>query len=282
MFRTLFLFFAILALLALACGVSVDLPEAPTPGPQVTDEILVQVPDAEAVRLSLSFGAGVLDLSPGSGDALVSGTATYNITDFEPDIRVDGGEVRITQGEYRFKSLNLSEYVNEWQLQLGATPMELTVNAGGYDGDYELGGLALTGLTIQDGAADVDLAFSEPNLAEMTLFRYETGASDVKLSGLANANFSTMTFTGGAGNFELEFSGELERDATITVTTGLSDLQLVIPEGVNAEVRLEGAAVNVNHSSGWSQADRAYRQNGEGPTLRVIVEMSAGNLTLTD
>ena len=282
MFRSIILFFAILTLAILACGVNVDLPSAPTPGPVVTEEITVEVPKSEKVLLTLSFGAGKLDVSPGAEDTLVSGTATYNIADFEPKITKSNGEVAISQGEYKFKSINLSDYKNDWDLYVGQTPMELTVNAGAYDGNYEFGGLALTGLTIKDGAADVDLSFSAPNQTEMPLFRYETGASDVRLSGLANANFSTMLFTGGAGNFRLDFSGDLQHDTAVTLESGFSDLQLIIPEDVNAKVTVEGAAVNVNHSSGWGQTDHTYFQRGNGPTLTIVIHMSAGNITLTD
>lgn len=282
MFRTLFLLLVLLAIIAIACGFSVDLPQAPTPGPEVTDEILVEVPESDEVNLTLKFGAGKLDLAPGAEDALVTGTATYNISDFEPKINTSDGKVEIVQGEYRLKSINLSDYKNEWQLKLGTTPMELNINAGAYEGNFELGGLALTDLTVKDGAADVDLTFSEPNQTEMSVFRYETGASDVQLTGLANANFATMVFKGGAGNFHLDFDGELQRYATVTLECGLSDLQLVIPEGLNAKVTVEGAAVNVNHSSGWSQSNSTYLQDASGPTLTVIVKMSAGNVTITD
>jgi hypothetical protein len=282
MFRTLILFFLLLAIIAMACGFSLDLPPAPTPEPEVTDEIKVAVPEADEVRLRLSFGVGKLELSPGAEDALVSGTATYNISDFEPKVSTSNGEVEISQGEYQFKSLNLSQYKNEWMLKLGDTPLELIINAGAYEGNYEFGGLALTDLTIKDGAADVDLAFSEPNQTEMSVLRYETGASDVKLTGLANANFETMLFNGGAGNYHLDFSGDLQRDATVTVECGLSDLQLVIPEDFNAKVTVEGAAVNVNHSSGWAQNSNTYLQDSDGPTLTVVVKMNAGNVTITD
>ena len=70
----------------------------------------------------------------------------------------------------------------------------------------------------------------------MTVFRYETGASSVKLTGLANANFGTLIFNSGAGDYTLDFSGTLKRDATITVSSGISNLILVIPDGVTANV----------------------------------------------
>jgi len=170
---------------------------------------------------------------------------------------------------------------NEWDLKLGDTPLDLTVEAGAYEGNLELGGLALKSLTVKDGASHVDLSFAEPNRTEMSVLRYETGASDVKLTGLANANFSTLTFSGGAGNFTLDFSGALQREAVVTVESGLGNLSLIIPEEVDAVVTVEGAAVNINHGSSWAQNGQKYTQSGSGPTLTIVVKMAAGNLVIT-
>jgi len=128
----------------------------------------------------------------------------------------------------------------------------------------------------------VDVSFSESNQTEMSVFRYETGASNVELTGLANANFSTLIFNGGAGDYTLDFSGDLQQDATARIESGFGDLKLVIPEEVDARVTVEGGAINVNHSSGWGQSNHTYTQDGSGPTLTVIVKMGAGNVTITD
>jgi hypothetical protein len=260
----------------------------PTPGPEVTDEISVAVPKpalsgdevSDQTRLKISFGAGDLSLSPGAEELLVEGTATYNIPNFKPGINIDGNSVEIKQGE--FKSLNVGDFKNKWDLKLGATPMELEINAGAYHGNYKFGGLALKNLTIKDGASNVSLSFTAPNLTEMSVLRYETGASNVELTGLANANFSSLFFNGGAGDYTLDFSGELKQDATARIETGFGDLKLVIPENMNANVTVEGGAINVNHSSGWGQSDHTYTQEGSGPTLTIIVKMGAGNVTITD
>ncbi len=270
----------VLALASLACGFTVNLPEPPTAGPEVTESITVADPKSDQTHLSLSFGAGKLTLSPGAQN-LVDGTATYNTADLKPEIVKSDSSIEIKQGD--FKSLPPIEHVkNEWDLKLGKAPMDLTIKAGAYEGKLELGGLALKSLTVKDGASNVDLSFSEPNQTEMSLLRYETGASNVKLTGLANANFSTLTFSGGAGNYTLDFSGKLQRDGVVTVEAGLGDLSLVIPREVNAVVTVEGAALNVNHSSGWTQNGQKYSQNGSGSTLTIVVKMSAGNLVITD
>lgn len=270
----------VLAFASMACGFDVDLPERVQPGPDVEESITVTGSGSEETRVNISFGAGTLKLSPGAKN-LVDGTAVYNYSELKPEVVKDDGNVEIKQGEFR-NLVNPNDIHNEWNLQLGKTPIDLTINAGAYEGRYELGGLSLTSLTVQDGAADVELSFSEPNKTEMSVLRYETGASSVTLNGLANANFSSLIFSGGAGSYELDFSGELNDDATVNIEAGAGDVQLIIPKGVNAEVTVERAIVNINHSSGWSQNGNDYTQEGEGPTLTILVKMVAGNLTLTD
>lgn len=272
----------VLALASLACSFTIDIPEGPTPGPEVTDEISVAAPKSGDAKLEINFGAGDLTLSPGA-DGLVDGTATYNIPDLKPTVEEDGNSVVIRQGSYEFNGVpTLDNIKNTWDLKLGSAPMELTIAAGAYDGNLDLGGLSLTNLTVKDGAATVKLTFSKPNAVEMTVFRYETGASDVTITGLSNANFGTMIFNGGAGNYDLGFDGELQRSAAVTVDCGLSDLTLRIPKDVRAVVTVEGGLSSVNTSSNWAHNGDTYTQDGNGPTLTIIVKLGAGSLTLTD
>ena len=270
----------ILALASLACGFSIDLPDRVKAGPDIEESITVADPKSDEMHLSISFGAGELTLSPGAQN-LVDGTAVYNVKDLKPEVKKNGGNIEIEQGD--FKSLPPFDGMkNKWDLKLGDTPMELTIQAGAYDASLKLGGLALKNLTVRDGAANVDLSFLEPNQAEMSVLRYETGASDVRLTGLANANFSTLAFSGGAGNYTLDFGGELQRDAVVSIESGFGNVSLIIPEGVDAAVTVESAAVNINHGSGWAQNGQKYVQKGSGPALTILVKMAAGNLVITD
>jgi len=268
-----------LALASMACGFSIDLPERQKAGPEVKESITVADPKSDETRLSLTFGAGKLTLSPGAQN-LVDGTVVYNVKELKPEIQKNGGSIEIKQGD--FHSLPpFEDMKNEWDLKVSDTPLDLTVQAGAYEGNLELGGLALRSLTVKDGASHVDVSFLKPNQIEMSLLRYETGASDVKLTGLANANFSALTFSGGAGNYTLDFSGELQRDATVTVASGLGNLSLIVPEDTNAVVTVEGAAVNISSGSGWTQNGQKYTQKGSGPSLTILVKMAAGNLVIT-
>ncbi len=271
--------FLALALASMACGF--ELPKAPEPEPEVTEKISVTTPEGDNVNLKLSFGAGEMTLAPGA-DQLVDGTATYNYSAFKPVITTEGSDIQVGMSDVDFNSFpSFNDLKNIWDLKLGDTPMDLSIEAGAYTGTFELGGLALNALTIKDGAAEVELAFSEPNLTEMSIFQYGTGASNVKMSGLANANFSLMDFSSGAGDYTLDFSGNLKRDASITISSGLSNMIIVVPEGVNAIVTVDSGASNINAGSSWEQDGKTYTQSGEGPTLTFVINIGAGNVTLT-
>ncbi|MGE5462992.1 MAG: toast rack family protein [Syntrophothermus sp.] len=270
----------ILSQATMACGFTFNMPDRPQVGPDVKESITVPDPGSEMTRLSISFGAGKLKLSPGAKN-LVDGTVVYNVEDLKPQVIESGSNIEIKQGN--LNSLPpVRDIKNEWDLQLGNTPMDLVIAAGAYEGTIELGGLSLKSLEVKDGASNVDLSFSKANPVDMSVLQYATGASDVKLTGLANANFTTMTFSGGAGNFTLDFGGDLQRDAVITVDSGFGNVSLIIPRDVNAKVTVESAAVNINHGANWSQNGKDYSQVGSGPTLTFIVKMAAGNLLISD
>ena len=274
---------AVLALATLACSFTVNLPRMDI-GDTVTEEITVPALDeSDAIaEVRLNFAAGQLNLEPGSGDALISGTATYNVEELKPAVTVRQNEVIVAQeGEgFDFIPILGNNVENSWDLRLGTDPMELTIAAGGYQGIFELGGLSLHSLRISEGGADTHLSFSDPNPVEMDLLRYETGASSVIATGLSNANFERMELVSGAGNFTLDFSGDLLRDASVSIKSGLSNVTVIVPEGTAARLRVTGGLSNVDAEGGWRNDGNEYVLEGEGPELTFTVEMGAGNLEL--
>lgn len=273
-----------LTLASLACTVNLAIPQK-TPGASVEEAILIPVPDAKNISLQLDFGAGDLNLQPGAESALLEGTATYNIPDLKPEVvQEEEGKVILKQGEYRVDGLpSFEDMENRWDLRLGAKPLALRINAGAYEGRFDFGGLALTSLAISDGAADVEVDFSAPNGAEMSLFTYNTGASNVTLRQLGNANFQSLVFECGAGNYTLDFSGDFQRDASVVIRSGMSNLTIRVPAGLNATLVVESGLANVQVPPGWqTDASGLYRQEGEGASLTLKVEMGAGNLQITE
>jgi hypothetical protein len=279
---------AVVLVATLACSISIPIPITQIKtGPTVSKSIEVPPPSvpSHVTYLTMAFGAGELNLSPGAADQLVQGMATYNVADFEPKVTVSGNDVRIEQGQLDlrgFPDFGPDGVKNTWDLKLGQQPVRLRITAGAYRGDMELGGLALEELYVSDGASTVNLSFSEPNLIEMTDLRYETGASTVDLKGLANANFATMQFRAGAGSYTLDFSGDLQRDADVTIESGLSTVDIVVPTGTAARVTFEGGLSDVNAVGGWKMRGGAFEQAGSGPRLTIAVKMGAGTVNLSN
>ena len=277
---------AALSVAMLACTFTFDNQvQGVTIGSTETTEIEVPAPDSEqATEIKLEFGAGELKIGSGDSEFLVSGSATYNVEEFEPVVTISESKVKISQ---QMDDINLIPVIgddleNRWDLSLGSYPIELDIAAGGYQGEFDLGGIPLLSLRIAEGAAKTDLSFSELNPVEMDTLRYDTGASQATLTGLANANFRDMDFRSGAGDYRLDFSGDLQRDADVSIKSGLSSIVIIVPEGTSATVRFEGGLVNVERSGSWRMSGGVYTLSGEGPELTIAVEMGAGNLELRE
>ncbi len=280
--RSILLAVAALAAAVLAC--SVNLPNIPRlkTGPTETFTINEPPPEGdEVVDVTIRMGAGTLDLS-GGAEGLMEGEIKYNVAEWKPTITNADGKLTIEQGPSK-DNIGLPEggdVVNDWSLKLGGAPMNLTLNAGAYDGTVDLSGLRLRRLEINDGASNAEVVFDSLNPEAMDTLTYKTGASSVKLTGLANANFAEMDFTGGAGSYTLDFSGEPQRDATVDVKGGASSFRIVIPEGVAATVTVTGGLNSVNTEGGWTQSGDTYETGGDGPRLTINVEMGVGSLEL--
>ena len=158
--------------------------------------------------------------------------------------------------------------------------MNLSISAGAYKGTFELGGLSLVNLHVTEGASETTLSFSNPNLVEMKSLHYKTGASSAHLLNLAHANFESMEFMGGVGSYTLDFSGELQRDATVKIDAGLSNLVIAVPRGISTRLMVEGALKNINTKGDWQRSGNEYVLTGSGPIITFLINMGAGNLEL--
>jgi len=282
--RGLSVVLVVLAAASLACSVTVNVPQLTTV-PTQTLSINEAAPDSgQPADLQISMGAGSLNVSPGA-TGLVQGQVRYNVAEWKPTVTHTGSTVSITQGQPQ-NNIGIpqsgSNIVNEWTLKLGNTPLGLTVNAGAYSGTLSLGGVPLTGLTIHDGASNAKVTFDAANPSKMSALTYDTGASTVDLEELANANAAQIDFTGGAGDFQLDFSGKLQQDLTVSVKSGVSTVRLVVPPGVSAKVTVSGGLNNVNTDGGWAHSGDSYVQTGSGPAITINVDMGVGSLRLVN
>ena len=45
---------------------------------------------------------------------------------------------------------------------------------------------------------------------------------------------------------------------------------------------MDGGLTDINLGNGWSQSGNVYSHEGSGPTLTIVVNMGAGNVTVKD
>ena len=278
--KELLLVLTVLAISSLACGFTVNLPTIET-GPEVTfkvDEPLSN--NDQPTQLRIEVGAASLEVQPGA-KSLVSGTVTYNVKGWAPSVSRTDDSLVIKQETKGIEGFPTSSVKNKWEIKINDNSLiDLEINAGAYQGKLELGGLSLTGLRVEDGASDSTVSFTRPNQVVMEKLDYHTGASNITLKNLANANFKEMTFSGGAGNYTLDYSGELLRDAHVDVDAGVSAIKIIVPEGMNVVVQVNGEMKGVNTEGTWTVDGSKYSTDGEGPMLTIDVNMNLGSLEL--
>ncbi len=250
-----------------------------------TQQILVDEPlgSAAVTEVRLLMGDGKLSLSPGAA-GLASGTIDLNVAAWTPKVTRSDTRLTIAQGDSEGFS-GSDTVINDWNLKLGVAPMRLQIEAGAYEGVFELGGLSLQELDVADGAANTQLNFSLPNPSQMERLRYETGASTVTLTGLANANPAAMEFAGAAGTYVLDFSGQLRSDAKVEITVTAGSLRIEVPSTTRARVKMNVTTAELATKGSWTIDGTTYStpavvSGAEGKTLTIELQMTAGSAVL--
>ncbi len=270
------------ALSSLACSFTIQVPETKT-GPDITTAIDEEYPDSgDTTVLSIEMGGGSLTIGEGSGK-LVEGQIITNVPTWKPEVVRSNEKITLTQSSAE-KSLTIpsGKLKNEWDLKLGTKePIVLEIKAGAYKSDITFGTVPLTDLSIEDGASQTRIVFDKPNSQVMDTFIYHTGASQVSLINLANANFKEMVFESGAGSYTLDFNGDLKQDATVDIQSGLSNFKIIVPSDTDAVITLSGGVNNVSLKGTWTVDSNEYQtQSTKGPRLEINIEMGVGNLEL--
>ncbi len=263
----------------MACSITVNVPSVKT---GVTQTLAIDEPagsTSEISKVNIEMGAGKLDLSGGT-TKLVEGEILYNVEIWKPVVTREGNSLTISQKNTSNVGIPEGTIKNDWTLELGPMPLELSLATGAYEGNLDLSGLSITKLTITDGASKSKVRFDTPNPVEMSLLSYKTGASDVTLTNLGNANVDEITFDGGVGSYKLDFFGEIQRNMDVVIKSGMSDIKLVFPSDSHVKVLINGGLSNVDMTGTWTVTNNSYEFGSSGPLINVMIDMAVGNLQL--
>ena len=246
---------ATIALAALAlCGSS-------TVMAQTTDTHSVEAGKAQSASLHLSCPAGQFNIK-GDGDELFDGSFHYTRPEWQPEVayRLDGTKGRLTV-EVPSGPKNLSPpHKNQWDLTLGgAIPLDVKLEFGAGEGQFDFKGLNLTRLEVDMGAGDIYLDLSDTSVP----------ALDIEA---------------GVGRAKVDLSGAWANDLRAQLKCGIGELVLVLPRSTGVHVDIETGLGHVS-AADFGRLNGAYTNQaygGDGPTLHIAIAGGLGAIRLEE
>jgi hypothetical protein len=203
---------------------------------------VILIGEIDLLKVSIKFGAGKLDLTSGR-EYIFEGNYQYDKSILKPNIRYEilGKTGILTLSQSIKKDLNLSfPHKNIWNLKLpSGVPLQLYINTATYSGDINLTNLQIENFYLTTGAGQTNIVFNQPNFTDLKNINIKTGASTIKMSGLGNANFNEMNFTGGAGSYTFDFSGSLTKKSKVNIAAGAAKIILKIPSAIGTKIIIE-------------------------------------------
>jgi hypothetical protein len=198
----------------------------------------------------------------------------------------EGGTVRIREPDPNFERISaVFGGVPRYDLEFGkGRPFALTIETGASEFDLDLGGVPVNRLMVEQGAGRFELDFSAPNPHHMELLEVSSGAAGIELENLANANFSEMRLRGGAASYDLNFGGELSRDAEAKIEAGLSAVEIEVPASTAAKIVAETTLGSVDVGNGFTKSEGAFWTEAgvaaDEPSLTIRARVRLGALQL--
>lgn len=203
---------------------------------------IIPLGEIDSLKVTIKFGAGKLDLISGEEDVF-KGNFQYDKSILKPNIRYEILEktgILILSQSIK-KDLHLSfPFKNIWNVKLpSGVPLQLYINTATFSGDIDLTNLQIENFYFNSGASQTNIEFNQPNLIDLKNINIKTGASSIKMLGLANANFDKMNFTGGAGSYTFDFSGNLTKKSKVDINVGAAKIILKIPSAIGTKIIIE-------------------------------------------
>lgn len=208
-----------------------------------TDRRTIAAEGAKRLDINCEFAVGRLTIKPAAIPDAARIDAEYDADRIDLDInyRVRGetGQLDVETDHY---GPNGDSDDNLLTLDLSdKTPTELRLKLGAGEGDIELGGIPLTRLDIDIGAASGIISFSKPNPERLDEITIGIGAASVDLRDVGNANFDRLICKVGAASSNLDFRGEYHGKSEIILKVGVASADVILPEGVPIRVESSGS-----------------------------------------
>lgn len=236
---------------------------------------------AKKVEVVVELAAGVFYITPADMSEVAIVEVEYDSRRVEcvVDYEVRGSTGRLFLESNLLRKRNIDTEDNRWEVMLSDRyPMTLEIEVGACDAEFDLGGLPLTELIVQIGAASGEIDFSEPNPERLEEIDIEAGAASLTLLNIGNANFEIFSFEGGAGSFELDFRGEYSGVSEISIEIGLGSAEIVLPKDIPVHIETGEAGwfstVDFHNDDLDEIDDGVYESEGfDDASVRIYMEI---------
>ncbi|UCF63089.1 MAG: hypothetical protein JSW33_11000 [bacterium] len=199
----------------------------------------------------IKYGNGYLNIAKSDPKMVFDGEFLY--AEYKPDVRYEvvgdegrldirfSGDVR-DQDEEDSKHIDSVDklYENEMNLKFSPrVPLDLNMDLGVIKGDLDFSGLMVEKFDIEVGVSKAEIYFNEPNPTSIESFDIEGGVGKLRIEKLGNANIQEMSFEGGIGSYELDFSGKYQQNLYAKMELGMGKLTLYIPRKIGTRISVD-------------------------------------------
>jgi hypothetical protein len=197
------------------------------------------------LQAHLDYRAGGLRIAPGRATELYRMDASYDEDRYLPasDFDAAGGVVSLglrPAGDGGLRVVSRRQLRQDANVAFSpAVDLDLDITLGAVDADLELGGLSLSELTMQAGASQAVIRFSQPNRSRCRTADITAGAAEVTMLGLGNSRCDRIDFEGGMGKVTLDFEGAWTSSSQATVKMAVGELTLRLPRRVGVRLTLD-------------------------------------------
>jgi len=248
---------------------------------------IVTAKEAQIIEIECDLAAGEFTIKSGDIEEIAEIDIEYDKRTIEYEIDYsERGEkgylvIDIDQRENRFFK-DLDDLENNWDIVL-SDKFEFSINLdiGACEADFDFGGIRLTNLDIDVGAASGVIDFSEPNKSRLREINIEAGASSLEMHNLGNANFEYFEFSGGVGSYDFDFRGQYSGESIINIEIGLGTGDIILPRNLPVRVETEGcnwlSSIDFHNDDLVEIDDDIYEtEDFENAKTRIILRLEVG------
>ncbi len=259
---------------------------------------VILLKDEQSLNVKVVFGAGTINILPAGGDTLLEALMYYFDSDAEPEINYyiqgDKGYLEISSSpsnnskDKEDTNININSFdelkKNVWNIRVSQkVVIKMQVEMGAAKSDFDFGKMKLSGLTIECGASDSRINFSEENPIEMKKLTLKAGVSKIRGKNFLNANFKKFVFNGGVGIYHFNMGGELRQKADIDMNLGGASATIELNEQTPFILKVDDSflsSVRVENAEKKGGRYKSYNYKKDSPFLNINTDIGIGTFEL--